>query len=51
VLRRQTDGQEVDMDALVAAIADRRGGAEPSPRLFCRRQRDERSLAAVFLST
>lgn len=49
VLRRQADGQEVDMDALVAAIADRRGGAEPSPRLFCRRQRDERSLAAVFL--
>jgi nitric oxide reductase NorD protein len=31
VLRRQADGQEVDMDALVAAIADRRGGAEPSP--------------------
>jgi nitric oxide reductase NorD protein len=49
VLRRQADGQEVDMDALVAAIADRRGGAEPSQRLFCRRQRDERSLAAVFL--
>ena len=49
VLRRQADGPEVDMDALVAAIADRRGGAEPSPRLFCRRQRDERSLAAVFL--
>ncbi len=42
VLRRQSDGPEVDMDALVAAIADRRGGAEPSPRLFCRRQRDER---------
>ena len=49
VLRRQADGPEVDMDALVEAIADRRGGAEPSPRLFCRRQRDERSLAAVFL--
>lgn len=48
-LRRQSDGPEVDMDALVEAIADRRGGAEPSPRLFCRRQRDERSLAAVFL--
>ena len=48
-LRRQSEGPEVDMDALVEAIADRRGGAEPSPRLFCRRQRDERSLAAVFL--
>jgi nitric oxide reductase NorD protein len=49
VLRRQSDGQDVDMDALVEAIADRRGGAEPGERLFCRRQRDERSLAAVFL--
>lgn len=49
MLRRQADGPEVDMDALVAAIADRRGGAEPGTRLFCRRQRDERSLAAAFL--
>jgi nitric oxide reductase NorD protein len=49
ILRRQSEGPEVDMDALVEAIADRRGGAEPSPRLFCRRQRDERSLATVFL--
>lgn len=48
-LRRQADGPEVDIDALVAAIADRRGGAEPGTRLFCRRQRDERSLAAAFL--
>lgn len=49
ILRRQADGPEVDMDALVTAIADRRGGAEPGTRLFCRRQRDERSLAAAFL--
>jgi len=49
MLRRQADGPEVDLDALVEAIADRRGGAEPSPRLFARRQRDERSLAALFL--
>lgn len=49
MLHRQADGPEVDLDALVEAIADRRGGAEPSPRLFLRRQRDERSLAALFL--
>ena len=49
ILRRQADGPEVDMDALVTAIADRRGGAEPGTRLFCRGQRDERSLAAAFL--
>lgn len=49
MLRRQAEGPEVDMDALVEAVADRRGGTEPSSRLFCRRQRDERSLAAAFL--
>jgi nitric oxide reductase NorD protein len=49
ILRRQADGPEVDIDALVAAIADRRGGAEPGNRLFCRRQRDDRSLAVAFL--
>lgn len=48
-LRRQAEGPEVDIDALVSAIADRRGGAEPGTRLFCHRQRDERSLAAAFL--
>jgi len=49
MLRRQGDGPEIDIDALVAAIADRRGGAEHDERLFMRRQRNERSLAAVFM--
>ncbi|MBL8492146.1 MAG: VWA domain-containing protein, partial [Rhodocyclaceae bacterium] len=49
VLRRQPDGDELDLDALVAAIGDRRGGAGSGERLFCRRQRNERSLAAAFL--
>ncbi|MBI4985895.1 MAG: VWA domain-containing protein [Rhodocyclales bacterium] len=49
VLRRQADGPEIDLDALVAAIADRRGGAEASERVFMRRQRDERALAAMFM--
>jgi nitric oxide reductase NorD protein len=49
VLKRQPDGAEIDLDALVAAIADRRGGADYDERLFARRSRDERSLAAMFL--
>jgi nitric oxide reductase NorD protein len=49
ILRKQPDGPEIDLDALVESIADRRGGAEAGERLFVRRQRDERSLAAMFM--
>ena len=49
ILKRQPDGGEIDLDALVAAIADRRGGADADERLFVRRSRDQRSLAAAFL--
>jgi nitric oxide reductase NorD protein len=49
LLGRQPDGEEIDLDALVDALADRRGGAEPSERVFCRRVRNERSLAALFM--
>lgn len=49
MLRRQADGPEIDIDALVATIADRRGGAEHDERLFMRRERSERSLAAAFM--
>jgi nitric oxide reductase NorD protein len=49
VLRRQPDGEEVDLDALVAARADRRAGTTVSPNLFSRRVRNERSLAVMFM--
>jgi nitric oxide reductase NorD protein len=49
ILRRQPDGEEIDLDALVAAIADRRGGADADERVFARRHRADRSLAAMFL--
>ncbi|MDP2170219.1 MAG: VWA domain-containing protein [Rhodocyclaceae bacterium] len=49
ILGRQPDGDEIDVDALVEAVNDRKSGAEPSPRLFCRRVRNERSLAAMFM--
>ena len=49
ILGRQPDGEEIDVDSLVDALADRRGGAEPSERVFCRRVRNERSLAALFM--
>jgi len=49
ILGRQPEGEEIDLDALVEAVNDRKSGAEPSPRLFCRRLRNERSLAAMFM--
>ncbi len=49
LLGRQPDGEEIDVDAQVEARCDRRVGVEPSPRLFCRRIRHERSLAAMFM--
>jgi nitric oxide reductase NorD protein len=49
VLGRQPEGEEIDLDALVDAHIDRRSGIEPSPRLFCRRIRNERSMAAMFM--
>lgn len=49
MLGRQPEGEEIDLDAQVEAVNDRKSGAEPSARLFCRRVRNERSLAAMFM--
>ena len=49
VLGRQPEGEEIDLDAQVDAHLDRRSGIEPSSRLFCRRIRNERSMAAMFM--
>ena len=49
LLGRQSEGEEIDVDAVVDAIADRKSGVEPSPRLFRRRVRNQRSLAAMFM--
>lgn len=48
-MRRQRDGDDLDMDAIVESLADARAGLAPSERLFIRLQRDERSIAALFL--
>lgn len=48
-LKRQRDGDEIDLDAVLAAMADNRAGQAPSERLFIRLQRTERDIAALFL--
>jgi len=49
LLGRQPEGEEIDVDALVEAAGDRAAGAEPEARLYSRRIRSERSLAAMFM--
>jgi nitric oxide reductase NorD protein len=45
----QTDGEELDLDALVRRAADRAAGAEPSDRMYIRREKRERNVAVAFL--
>ena len=49
LLRRQPDGDDIDLDALVEGRADMRAGAELSPLVFTRRQIDERDLAVMIM--
>ena len=49
LLKRQVQGAEVDIDALVEALAASRDGSERSDRLFMHRHRAERNIAVGFL--
>jgi nitric oxide reductase NorD protein len=48
-VRRQRDGDDIDLDALIESVTDSRAGFAPSDRLFIRLQRDERDIAVLFL--
>jgi nitric oxide reductase NorD protein len=47
--RRQSEGEDIDFDALVEAYADRASGIEASERLFLQRRRSERNIAVMFM--
>jgi nitric oxide reductase NorD protein len=49
LLKRQPEGDEVDIDALVEALADAHLGFEMTERLLTRMQRNERDIAVVFM--
>jgi nitric oxide reductase NorD protein len=49
IFKRQPDGEHVDIDALVEALADARDGSEMSDRLFTRKHRADRNIAVVFM--
>lgn len=48
-VRRQKDGDDIDLDSLIESVADSRAGLAPSDRLFVRLKRDERDIAVLFL--
>jgi nitric oxide reductase NorD protein len=49
LLRRQVEGENVDIDALVEGLADVHAGHEMSDRLFTRMHRRERDIAVLFM--
>ncbi len=48
-IRRQKDGDEIDLDALIETLADIKAGLSPSEELFIRLARDKRNISALFL--
>ncbi len=48
-VKRQQEGDEIDLDALIDSLADHRAGLSPSENLYIRLSNDERDIAAVFL--
>lgn len=49
LLRRQKEGDDVDIDAVIEAFADMRAGLSPSQNLFVKLDRRARNIAALFL--
>ncbi len=49
LLKRQTQGDDVDIDALVETLADAKAGQEMSDRVFTRMHRVERNIAVAFM--
>jgi len=49
LLKRQRDGDDIDLDAVIESITDTRAGRPESEKLFVRLRRDERDIAVMFL--
>jgi nitric oxide reductase NorD protein len=49
LLKKQTDGENVDFDALVEAWADMHTGREMTDRLFTKHSKLERNIAVMFM--
>ena len=49
LVKRLVDGEEIDLDSAIEAFVDRRASHALPERVYMRRQRRERSVAALFL--
>jgi len=49
LLKRQTNGDEIDIDAYVEALADAKDGSEMTERLYMQMKRTERNIAVCFM--
>ena len=49
LLKRQKDGDRIDLDAVIEGFADQRAGRMPSERVFAHMRRDKRDIATAFL--
>ena len=49
LLKRQKDGDRIDLDAAIEGFADQRAGLIPSERVFAHMRRDKRDIATAFL--
>lgn len=49
LLRRQKEGDGIDLDAAVEAFSDRLAGLNPSEKVFVQLRRDKRDIATAFL--
>ncbi len=48
-VKRVADGDELDLDQLLAAVVDRHAGLMPDDRVYSRKERAKREVAAAFL--
>lgn len=48
-VRRQRDGSDFDLDAVIESLSDQRAGRAGSEQLFIRLRRDQRDIAVFFL--
>jgi nitric oxide reductase NorD protein len=49
LLKRQKDGDDIDIDAAVKTLTDLKKGLPPSEEMYTRLHRNERDIAALFL--
>ena len=48
-MKRQQDGDELELDSVIEAMVDKRSGVSPSDQVYNRRNKVQRDVAAVFL--